>query len=120
MAIAEKAKTVEKVVSTICSSHCGGDCVLKVHVKDGVIVRIETDDGEEPQYRACAKGRSLRQRVYSPDRIMWPLKRMGERGSGQFERISWDEALDTVASQIKRVNKQYGPASIICFMSGGD
>ncbi len=66
----------EKVVPTVCNSHCGGDCLLKVHTKDGVITRIETDDGEEPQLRACLRGRAYRQRVYAPDRLKYPLKRV--------------------------------------------
>jgi anaerobic dimethyl sulfoxide reductase subunit A len=110
----------EKVVMTTCSSHCGGTCLLKLHVKDGAITRIETDDGEAPQYRACLKGRAYRQRVYAPDRLKYPMKRAGERGKGEFERISWDEALDTVASEIKRVKNSYGPAAILSFSSVGD
>ncbi|MFH1087446.1 MAG: hypothetical protein V1737_02515, partial [Chloroflexota bacterium] len=45
------------IVTTCCSHDCGGRCMLKVHVRDGKIVRIETDDGEEPQLRACLRGR---------------------------------------------------------------
>ncbi len=116
----EKAKTREKIVMHAHCSHCGGTCLLKVHVKDGLITRIETDDGEEPQYRACARGRAMRQRVYSPDRILYPLKRVGARGEGKFERISWDEALDTIAAELKRVRNTYGPASILFKESGGD
>src|SRR3972149_11715524 len=101
----------EKIVPTMCVAHCGGSCLLKVHVEDGVITRIETDDGkEEPQLRACLRGRSYRQRVYAPDRLKYPMKRVGARGEGKFERISWDEALDTVASEIKRVRDTYGPS----------
>lgn len=111
---------VEKIVMHTHCSHCGGTCLLKVHVKNGLITRIETDDGEEPQYRACARGRAMRQRVYAPDRVLYPLKRIGPRGEGKFERISWDEALDTVASELKRVRSTYGPASIIFKESGGD
>ncbi len=110
----------EKVITTICASHCGGSCVLKVHVRDGAITRIETDDGEEPQLRACLKGRAYRQRVYAADRILYPLKRIGERGEGKFKRISWDEALDTVASEIIRVRDTYGPASILHLSLTGD
>ena len=104
------------------SSHCGGACMLKLHVKDGVITRIETDTDEygEPQYRACARGRAYRQRVYAPDRILHPLKRVGERGEGKFEQISWDEALDTVAGEIKRIRDTYGSEAIIFKPSGGD
>ena len=103
----------EQVIMTTCASHCGGFCGLKVYVKDGTITRIETDDGEEPQARACLKGRSYRQRVYHPDRLLYPMKRVGERGEGKFERISWDEALDTVAGEIKRVRDTYGPQAIL-------
>jgi len=83
----------EKVVNTVCHDHCTNACLLKLHVKDGKITRIETDDGPEPQHRACAKGRAYRQLVYHPDRLKFPLRRVGERGEGNFERISWDEAL---------------------------
>ncbi len=109
-----------KVIRTLCNSHCGGSCVLKVHVEDGVIVRIETDDGEEPQFRACLRGRAYRQRVYAPDRLKYPMKRIGARGEGKFERISWDEALGTVAKELTRVNESYGSAAILFVPSGGD
>ncbi|MFC2002824.1 molybdopterin-dependent oxidoreductase [Chloroflexota bacterium] len=112
--------STETVIITTCNSHCGGACLLKVHVREGVITRIETDDGEEPQMRACLRGRAYRQRVYAPDRIGYPLKRVGERGQGKFERISWDEALDRVAGEIKRVRDSYGPASILLCISAGD
>ena len=76
--------------------------MLKAHVKDGVIIRIETEDGKEPQLRACLRGRCYRQRVYAPDRLKFPLKRMGKRGEGRFERISWDEALNRVRYKCAR------------------
>jgi len=104
----------------VCASHCGGACLLKAHVKDGVITRIETDDGEEPQLRGCLRGRAYRQRVYAPDRLLYPLRRIGSRGEGQFERVSWDEALDTTAGQLTRVRDTYGPASIILAQMTGD
>ncbi|MFB3812627.1 MAG: molybdopterin-dependent oxidoreductase [Terriglobales bacterium] len=110
----------EIVIPTMCASHCGGNCLIKVHVRDGVITRVETDDGEEPQLRACARGRALRQRVYAPERILYPMKRVGDRGEGQFERISWDEALDTVAGELKRVRDTYGPLSILYLPTAGD
>jgi anaerobic dimethyl sulfoxide reductase subunit A len=110
----------EKVVKTVCNSHCGGACLLKVHVKDGIIRRIETDDGPEPQLRACLRGRAYRQRVYSPDRLRYPLLRTGNRGEGKFERISWDKALDMVAGELKRVSNTYGSAAIFLRSSAGD
>ncbi len=110
----------ETVIRTICNSHCGGSCVFQVYIKDGAVVRIETDDGPEPQFRACLRGRAYRQRVYAPDRLKFPMRRIGERGEGAFERISWDEALDTVASELIRVRDSYGPAAILYLSSGGD
>ncbi len=101
------------IVPTGCCHDCGGRCVLKAHVKNGRIVRIETDNGEEPQLRACLRGRAYRQRVYSPERLKYPLRRTGERGQGQFERISWDKALDTVASELIRIKETYGNSAIL-------
>jgi len=116
----QRAGNGERVVMSVCNSHCGGQCLFKVHVKDGVITRIETDEGEEPQLRACLRGRAYRQRVYAPDRLKFPLKRTGDRGEGKCKRISWEEALDTVASELKRVKDTYGPGAIILRGGGGD
>ena len=106
------------VVRTGCPSHnCGGRCVLKLYVQDEKIVRIETDDRpgddiSDPQLRACVRGRAYRQRQYHPDRLKYPLKRTGERGEGKFERISWEEAYDILASEIKRIKERYGNSAI--------
>lgn len=107
------AEQADKTVITSCPHDCGGRCVLKVHVRDGVITRIETDDGAEPQLRACVRGRAYRQRVYAADRLQFPMKRIGERGAGQFKRIDWDEALDSVARELARVKERYGNESIL-------
>lgn len=107
------------VVPTACAHDCGGRCILRVHVKDGTIVRVEADDGEEPQLRACVRGHAYRQRVYSADRLRYPMKRVGERGKGKFQRISWDEALDTVAGEVKRLRREYGLESVLCFGQSG-
>ncbi|MDD2811929.1 MAG: molybdopterin-dependent oxidoreductase [Bacteroidales bacterium] len=97
-----------------CPAHnCGGRCLLKVLVRDGVITRIETDSREkdtaaDPQLRACLRGRSYRKRQYHPDRLQYPLLRTGRRGEGQFKRISWDEAYDLMASKMLEIKEQYG------------
>ncbi len=111
---------VVEIVNTTCASHCGGSCLLKLHIEDGVVKRIETDSGEEPQLRACLRGRAYRQRIYAPDRLLYPLRRTGQRGEGRFERISWDDALDAIASQIVRIRDSYGPASILHLSLAGD
>ncbi len=110
----------EKAIYTVCNTHCGGQCLLKAYVKDGVITRIETDDRDEPQLRACLRGRSQRAHVYAPDRLKYPMRRTGERGEGKFERITWDEALEKIASEIKRINATYGPGAIVYRGGGAD
>ena len=109
-----KSKSEVKIVPTACLHDCGGRCPLKGHVKEGVIIRIEGDE----RYRACLRGRSLRQRVYHPDRLKYPMKRVGARGEGRFERISWDQALDIIAGELKRVKANHGNSAILYGGSG--
>jgi anaerobic dimethyl sulfoxide reductase subunit A len=116
----------ERMVRTGCPSHnCGGRCLLRVFVKDGVITRIEGDDRPtdtvaDPQLRACVRGRAYRHRQYHPDRLKYPMKRVGPRGEGRFERISWDEAAERVAREILRVRERYGSAAIfVPYGTGG-
>ena len=110
----------EYIYTTICHNNCSGECVIKVHVRDGLVTRIEPDDSRGPQYLPCAKGLSHSQCINSPARLKFPMKRTGERGEGKFERISWDEALDAVAGQLQRVKEMYGPAAILLITGGGD
>lgn len=109
-----------KIVNTGCCHDCGGRCVLKAHVKNGKIIRFETDNGEDPQIRACMRGRAYRQRVYSKDRLKYPLRRIGERGEGKFERISWEEALDEVAAKLIETKEKYGNPSILLVLGAGN
>ena len=93
---AETGIEIRHSLCDICSptSHCGVNC----YVKDGVIIKVEGDENHPlNQGLLCTKGASNRQYVYREDRIKTPLKRTGPRGSGQYEPISWDEALDTIA-----------------------
>lgn len=114
--MAVDANHEEKIIRSICSSHCGGTCEMKVHVRGTRIIRIEADD-QEFRPRMCARGHAYRQRVYAPDRLLYPLKRTGERGKGEFSRISWEEALETVAGQMKRIKAAYGNAAMLHFCS---
>jgi anaerobic dimethyl sulfoxide reductase subunit A len=89
---------------------------LVAHVENGRITRLDADDRPDtiaaPQLRACPRGRAYLRRQYHPDRLLHPWKRVGKRGEGKFERISWDEALDTVAAQFERVKAKYGNGAL--------
>jgi anaerobic dimethyl sulfoxide reductase subunit A len=107
----------ERIVSTSGGHNCGGRCVIRVHVRDNRIVRISTEDDipdtePMPQLRGCLRCRAYRDRLYHPDRLKYPMKRVGKRGEGRFERITWDEALNIIASHTKRIMKDYGPDAI--------
>ncbi len=89
---AAEAKTDdEKVVWSACTVNCGSRCPLRMHVQNGEIKYVETDNtgddefGNSPQVRACLRGRSMRRRVYNPDRLKYPMKRVGNRGEGKFK-----------------------------------
>ncbi|MCU0952172.1 MAG: molybdopterin-dependent oxidoreductase [Burkholderiaceae bacterium] len=116
-AVAQAMDEVEVTTWSSCTVNCGSRCPLKVVSKRGQVIRIEPDDTgtdacDTPQVRACVRGRSMRQRLYSNERLKYPMKRVGPRGEGRFERVSWDEALDTVAAALKRVIAQYGNEAV--------
>ncbi|QUH21588.1 molybdopterin-dependent oxidoreductase [Alkaliphilus sp. B6464] len=112
-----------EIIPTAGTNNCGGRCVIKAHVKDGVVVRLSTDDEPDdpksPQVRACVRGRSYRKTVFHPDRLKYPMKRVGKRGEGEFERITWEEAIDIIASETKRIKEEYGPASRFVHYASG-
>lgn len=109
-----------KVVNTLHPMHCGGACMLKLHLKDGRVCKVTSagDIKREGSYekdeslmthqrRACLLGLSEKKRIFAPDRLKYPLKQTLERGNVRgFKRISWNEALDTVADWYKEMLKR--------------
>ena len=129
-AVAKAMDDQETVTWSACTVNCGSRCPVRVVTKNKQIIRIETDNtgrpeacnfgNDQPQVRACLRGRSIKQRVYSKDRLLYPMKRVGERGEGKFERISWDQALDEIADKLKDVIKKYGNEAVFINHGSGN
>ena len=127
-AAADASSSAGEWITAACWHNCGGQrCVIKAQVVDGVVQRVKTDDthpdtADQPQIRGCARGRSQQQQIFGADRLKYPMKRKNwEPGGGKKElrgrdewvRISWDEALDILASEITRIKENYGNEGIL-------
>ena len=109
---------VDRIVRTTCSPNCTGSCGQLAFVRDGVIVKIQqAADYPDGAYnpRGCMKGLAYLNQIYGPDRIQKPLIRTGERGSGEFREATWDEALDRIADDLRRIGETWGWDSIHVF-----
>jgi len=109
----------KKVIKTACRA-CIANCGVLAHVENGRVVKLEGNP-EDPMSRGrmCAKGLSGIQALYHPNRNKYPLKRVGERGGGKWKRISWDEALDTIADKLIETKEKYGAETVFCTTGGG-
>ena len=102
-----------KKVRTVCRS-CHGACGVIAHVKDGKVIKVEGDpDSPISHGTMCSKGLAITQLAYHPDRIIHPMKKVGDKLSGKWERITWEEALDTIATKFQAVVDEYGPEHIV-------
>ena len=118
MATAPSTASVHKVV---CPHDCPDTCVMTVKVEHGRAVEI----GGDPEHRftqgfLCAKVNRYLERVYSPERILHPMRRTSKKGEGRFARISWDEALDEIATRFKAVIAEHGPQAILPYSYAGN
>ncbi|MGI6696444.1 MAG: molybdopterin-dependent oxidoreductase [Christensenellales bacterium] len=123
-----------KWVNAACPHNCGGKCLVRAYIKDGVILRQKTDDFNSDdevnrQQRACLRGWSQQYQARGLDRLKYPMKRKNWspgnpnghlRGQDEWERISWDEAAQYIADEIKRINDTYGDNAILCARAGND
>jgi anaerobic selenocysteine-containing dehydrogenase len=114
---------MSRVVHTVCPHDCPDACSVLVTIKDGRATRIEGNP-DHPVTRGflCGKVAKYLERVYSPDRLLYPMRRIvpkGTSGAAAFARIGWDEALDEVGSRLAAVAKEFGPESILPYSYGG-
>ncbi|MEG0419222.1 molybdopterin-dependent oxidoreductase, partial [Gordonibacter sp.] len=107
------AQAEERVAHLCHQFHCLTGCNLKCTIRDERVSLIEPSDLVDETHRTvCLRGINEIEHIYSKDRLQTPLKRVGERGEGKFEQISWDEAIDTVATALKESQKKYGENSV--------
>ena len=109
---------VDRVVRTTCSPNCTGSCGQLALVRDGKVVKIQqAADYPDTVYspRGCMKGLSYHLQIYNADRVLTPLIRTGERGSGEFREAAWDEALELIAERMTMIGNRDGWDSIHVF-----
>ena len=101
-------------VRAACAHDCPDTCAMLVTVENGRATEVRGDP-EHPFTRGglCVKVSNYQEKVYSPDRVLYPMRRSGPKGSGEFERISWDEALDEIAARFTATIAEHGPESIM-------
>jgi anaerobic selenocysteine-containing dehydrogenase len=101
----------KKIIKTSCCS-CHGGCGVLVTVEGGTITGIEGNTEWPTRGTMCSKGLASGQHINNPNRILYPMRRTGKRGGGKWQRISWEEALDTIASKMKDYIAEYGANSV--------
>ncbi len=108
------------VHASTCPLDCPDRCTLHVTVQDGRVTAIEgSTENPETQGFICAKVRRFPERVYGPDRLLYPMRRTGPKGSGEFTRIGWDEALGRIAERLRGIADRWGAESILPYAYGG-
>lgn len=95
-------------------------CGVRLHIKDGYLTKVEGDpDHPITRGRLCVRCLSLKEYVYHPDRIIYPMKRTGKRGEDRWNRITWDEAFDIIIARTHDIKEKYGPESIVTMNGTG-
>lgn len=107
------------VVRAVCPHDCPDTCALLVTVQDGVATEVKGDpDHPTTAGVLCTKVARYTERTYHPDRLLYPQKRIGKKGEGKFERISWDEAIETIAYRLKEIAAR-NPLAIMPYSYAG-
>ena len=103
----------EQIIKSNCRG-CHGGCGVLVHVVEGRITKIEGNpDFPTNHGTMCSRGLAFQQLVYHPERLKYPLKRTGSKGEGKWQRISWDEAIDSIAIKYKDIIPEFGAEAIV-------
>jgi anaerobic selenocysteine-containing dehydrogenase len=109
-----------KIIRAACPHDCPDTCAMLVTVKDGRAIKIGGDPSHPvTQGFLCAKVSRYIERTYHQDRILYPMRRVGPRGAGQWQRISWEEALDEISARFHAISAEYGPQAILPYSYSG-
>lgn len=109
----EEPLAEDSIAYGVCRSNCMQSCRYAAHVREGKIVKLEPAEYGEDLYRgSCLRGMSYMHRIYNPLRIKYPMKRVGERGAGEWERITWDEAISEIAEKLNAIIEEFGSKAI--------
>ncbi len=117
---------MKKVVHAVCAHDCPDACGILVTVEDGCATRVQGDPSHPvTQGFLCAKVTKYLDRVYSPDRLLYPMRRTAAKGQGKgdasdFTRISWDEALTEIARRFKQISDEFGPEAMLPYSYAGN
>jgi anaerobic selenocysteine-containing dehydrogenase len=115
---------MKRIVHAACPHDCPDGCAVLITVEDGRATKI-AGDPEHPITRGflCGKVAKYLDRVYSPDRVLYPMRRVSAKGThddGAFQRISWDEAFDEIVSRLKQISSEFGPEAVLPYSYGGN
>ena len=104
----------DMIVRGVCPHDCPDTCAMLSYVRDGSVQSVVGDpDHPFTNGSLCAKVKNYENRVYSTDRILYPQRRVGPKGSGRFERISWQEALETIGTKFQDIISKHGAEAIL-------
>jgi anaerobic dimethyl sulfoxide reductase subunit A len=107
-------------VPVFCGKDCGGNaCPMMATVEHGRVTRILHNPAGGQYLKACQRGFNLQLETYAPDRLLHPLVRVGARGSGQYRRASWEEALQITADRLGEIRARYGASAVLNRGSAG-
>lgn len=119
--IGGKKVIADRVVKTCCPHNCYDTCGERVYIKDEKVIKIEGEPTHPiTKGHLCLKGFANVPKINSPERVKYPMLRVGERGEGKFKRISWDEAMDWMVDKIHELQEKYGRESIVEYAYSGN
>lgn len=115
----EEGDKMRKKIRTSCPRNCYSTCSLLVTVEDSRIVKVEGDPLQFTTREPCLKGLSYVEQVYSKERLLYPVIRRGRKGSGDWERINWSDAINLIAEKLQQIKQQTGPEAVLYYTGSG-